>query len=168
MSFGGQVMRWDHLVDAFSLIKKGKISRATTHFTGEEDFFAEHHPGHPSVPEPFFVEMIAQTGGVLYGLGIDFKKEVILVKIEDAVFHTSVKPPCRLDIEARIEGGSEDGAWISGSVSMDGKPVATAKIMLIAIESLNDLPAGKVVFNDGFLKHYDVWNVVKKSEGVAV
>ncbi len=160
-------MRWD-LVDSFSVLKKGKVSRASKKFTGKEDFFAEHHPGHPLVPEPLFVEMIAQAGGVLYGLGIDFKKEVILVKIEDAVFHSAVTPPCHLDIEARIEGESEDGAWVSGTVSLGGKPVATAKIMLIAIESLNNLPSGKIVFNDGFLSHYDVWNVAKKSEGIKV
>ncbi len=160
-------MRWD-LVDGFSVIKKGKVSRASKEFSGEEDFFSEHYPGEPCVPEPFFIEMIAQTGGVLYGLGIRFKKEVILVKIEDAVFHGVVIPPCHLEIEARIEGDSEDGAWISGSVSSDGKVVASAKILLIAIESLNGLPAGKVVFNDGFLTHYDVWNVAKKSEGLTV
>ena len=160
-------MRWD-LVDGFSVLKKGKLSRASKEFSGEEDFFAEHRPGAPSVPEPFFIEMIAQTGGVLYGLGIGFKKEVILVKIEDAVFHAAVRPPCRLDIEAHIDGDSEDGAWVSGSVSCGGKVVASAKILLIAIESLNGLPAGKVVFNDEFLSHYDVWNVAKKSEGMTV
>ena len=155
-------------MDEFSVIKKGKISRASKEFSGEEDFFAEHYPGDPRVPEPLFIEMIAQAGGVLYGLGIGFKKEVILVKIEDAVFHSSVKPPCRLEIEAKIEGDSEDGAWVSGSVSCQGKIVASAKILLIAIESLNGLPAGKVVFNDGFLSHYDVWNVAKKSEELTV
>ena len=160
-------MRWD-LVDGFSVIKKGKISRAFKEFSGKEDFFSEHHPGDPSVPEPFFIEMIAQAGGVLYGLGIGFKKEVILVKIEDAIFYSSVRPPCRLEIEAKIEGDSEDGAWVFGSVNCHGKIVASAKILLIAIESLNGLPAGKVVFNDGFLSHYDVWNVAKKSEELTV
>ena len=160
-------MRWD-LVDTFSVLKKGELARASKEFSGEEDFFSEHHPGRASVPEPLYVEMIAQAGGVLYGLGIDFKKEVILVKIEDAVFHSAVRPPCHLDIEAHIEGDSEDGAWISGSVSLGGKAVASAKILLIAIESLDGLPSGKVVFNDGFLSHYDVWNVAKKSEGIKV
>ena len=160
-------MRWE-LIDQFSVIKKNGFSRAVKAFTGKEDFFAEHHPGTPFVPEPLFIEMMAQAGGVLFGLGIEFKKEVILVKIENAVFHSAVTPPCSLDIEAKVEEESEDGAWISGKVSLSGKVVASAKIMLIAIESLNGLPSGKIVFNDGFLSHYDIWNVVKKSEGIKV
>ena len=160
-------MRWD-LLDRFEVLKKNEVAKAFKTFSGEEDFFAEHHPGDPSMPEPLFIEMIAQTGGVLYGLGIEFKKEVILVKIEDAEFQTVVRPPCRLEVEARITGESEDGAWISGEVRQEGKRVASARILLIAIESLNGLSSGKIVFNDHFLSHYDIWNVAKKSEGIKV
>jgi 3-hydroxymyristoyl/3-hydroxydecanoyl-(acyl carrier protein) dehydratase len=161
-------MRWE-LVDKFELLKKGEVSRGFKEFSGKEDFFRAHEPGAPRVPEPLFVEMIAQCGGVLYGLGIEFKKEVILVKIEDASFSRQAVPPCRLDIEARIEEESEDGCWISGTVWQAGAEVAKARLMLIAIGSLSEsLGSGKIVFNDRFIKHYDVWNIAKKSEGIKV
>lgn len=160
-------MRWD-LIDHFEVLKKNVFSRAVKTFSGKEDFFAEHQPGSPSVPEPLFIEMIAQAGGVLYGLGIGFKKEVILVKIEDAQFQAPVRPPCTLEVEAHIAEESEDGAWIRGEVRSAGKKVASARVMLIAIEALNGLAPGKVVFNDHFLSHYDIWNVAKKSEGIPV
>lgn len=160
-------MRWD-LIDRFDVLKKGEYSRAEKSFTGKEDFFAEHHPGRPFVPEPLFIEMIAQTGGVLYGLGIGFKKEVILAKIEGASFLSAVQPPCRFSVEASIEEEREEGAWISGSVRQDGRLVASAKILLVAIDSLGEMPSGKVVFNDRFLAHYDIWNVAHQSEGSKV
>ena len=160
-------MRWD-LLDRFEVLKKNEVALSLKSFSGNEDFFTEHHPGSPSVPEPLYVEMIAQTGGVLYGLGIGFKKEVILVKIEDAVFHSAIRPPCRFEVEARIGEEREEGAWIDGAVRQGEKTVATARVLLIAIDSLNGLEAGKIVFNDGFLSHYDVWNIAKKSEGIKV
>ena len=46
-------MRWD-LVTSFQVLKKGSHSRAFKTYSGEEDFFKEHFPGRPRVPEPFF------------------------------------------------------------------------------------------------------------------
>lgn len=158
-------MRWE-LIDRFEVLKKGSLARAVKGFAGKEDFFAEHDPASPRVPEPFFIEMIAQTGGVLYGLGIGFKKEVILAKIEGARFSQAVCPPCSFVIEARIDDEREEAAWISGSVSQNGVTVASAKILLVAMDPPDGGP-GKV-FNDRFLSHYDVWNVAKNSEGMTV
>ena len=158
-------MRWD-LLDRFEILRKGEFARAHKSFAGSEDFFSEHHPGSPLVPEPLLIEMIAQTGGVLYGLGIGFKKEVILAKIEAADFPRAARPPCRFVIEAEIEEQREEGAWICGTVSADGTSVASAKILLVTMDSLNGAASGKVVFNDRFLSHYDIWNVAKSSERV--
>jgi 3-hydroxyacyl-[acyl-carrier-protein] dehydratase len=160
-------MRWD-LVDRFDLLKKGEAAKAVKSFSGKEDFFTEHAPGSPRVPEPLLLEMIAQTGGVLYGLSIGFKKEVILAKIEGASFPDAAVPPCRFVIEARIEDAREEGAWISGTVRCGRKEAASAKILLVTIDSLEGRTPGKTVFNDRFLSHYDIWNVAKKSEGMRV
>ena len=160
-------MRWD-LLDEFKLLRKGSRSEAIKTFTGEEDFFAEHEPGNPRVPEPLFIEMVAQAGGVLFGLGLEFKKEVILAKIEDAQFFRAVAPPCVLRIEAWFEDEREDGAWMAGRVFQDSSEVAQVKIMLAAVDSLVDDPGQKVVFNQGFLSHYDIWNIAAKSGGMKV
>jgi 3-hydroxyacyl-[acyl-carrier-protein] dehydratase len=157
-------MRWD-LLDKFEELKKGASARALKAFRGDEDFFAEHHPGRPAVPATLLIEMIAQCGGVLYGLGMDFKKEVILAKIGSARFHAEVAPPCRLTIETAIEDESEAGVRIAGRVSSGGRLAAEAEILLVAVESLGG--GKKIVFNDGFLKHFDVFNVARASEGAA-
>ncbi len=160
-------MRWD-LIDRFEVLKRGIYSKAIKAFDGKEDFFLEHHPGRPIVPEPLFIEMIAHAGGVLYGLEMDFKKEVILAKIDQAKFMSAVRPPCALVIEATLDEFREEAAWIKGSVSCQNKIVAEARIFLVSMDPLSSEPGKKVVFNDRLLKHYDVFNVAKKSEGLSV
>ena len=159
-------MRWN-LIEKFEVLKKGEFSRAVKRFSGREDFFPEHFPGKPLVPEPLFVEMIAQAGGVLLGLGIDFKKEVVLAKISKAKFYQEVAPPCEFEIEARIDEEREEGAWISGVVRSTGKTVAEASILLVTMDSLVDGQNGKIVFNETFLKHYDVYQVAKMSQSAS-
>jgi 3-hydroxymyristoyl/3-hydroxydecanoyl-(acyl carrier protein) dehydratase len=160
-------MRWD-ILEKLEVLKKGARVRALKSFSGQEDFFKENFPGKPLVPEPFFIEMIAQAGGVLYGLGLDFKKEVILAKIGEARFLKPVAPPCVFVIDAAIEEEREDGAWIAGTVKQNGVAVAEARILLAAVEGLsqNGHPQKQIVFSDQFLKHFDVLSIAKKSEGL--
>ena len=108
--------------------------------------------------------MIAQTGGVLLGVGIRFEKEVILAKIREAKFPRQVRPPCQFLVEATIEEEREEGAWIAGTVKLDGQVVAEAKILLITIEALDQGRKRQVVFNENFLKHYRILEIVKMSE----
>ncbi len=133
-------------------------------FSGHEDFFKEHFPGKPLVPEPLFIEMIAQAGGVLYGFGIDFKKEVILAKVSEAKFLRDVSPPCCFHIEAFIEEEREEGAWISGTVKMEDQPVAEARILLVTVDSFETNRKTRAVFSETFLEHFDIYNIAKLSE----
>jgi len=154
-------VRWQ-LIDRFLFLKKGCRAEAVKAFRGTEDFFTGHFPGKALVPEPFFIEMIAQAGGVLYGLGLDFQKELILAKVEEARFFAQVAPPCEFTVEAEIEEEHEQGGWISGSVWLGERTVASCRLLLVKMDDL----AGngkKVVFNDGFLKYFDIENVVKRS-----
>jgi 3-hydroxyacyl-[acyl-carrier-protein] dehydratase len=160
-------MRWD-ILEKFDVLKKGSCARARKSFSGNEDFFREHFPGRPLVPEPLYIEMIAQAGGVLYGLGLDFKKEVILAKIDRARFERPVAPPCAFVIDAVIEEEREDGAWIAGTVTRNGETVAEARLLLAAVEglSMNGRARKQIVFSEHFLGHFDVMNIAKKSEGI--
>lgn len=159
-------MRWN-LVDQFEILKKGSYVRARKRFTGKEDFFQNHYPKHPRVPEPLFIEMIAQAGGVLYGLGIDFKKEVILAKISHAEFNCTVSPPCDFVIESKIDDQREEGSWISGEVKMGSQSVAVAQMLLVTMDELGGKSGRKIVFSDSFLKEYDIYRVAEQSQRMA-
>ena len=107
--------------------------------------------------------MIAQAGGVLFGLGLDFKKEIILAKIQDVVFYREVPPPCHLSIEARLEDEREDGAWINGFVTWNQEKIMEARILLAAVDHLVE-EKNNIVFNDHFMKSYDILAVARHSE----
>lgn len=155
-------MRWD-LIDGFHSLKRGQHARAFKRFAGTEDFFAEHFPGRARVPEPLLIEMVAQTGGVLYGLGLDFAKEVILAKVDHARFHEVLQPPCGLEVEARIAEEREEGAWIEGTVFDQSRTVAEIRLLLVAMDGLEENKK-KIVFNDKLLSHYDVYEVARRTE----
>lgn len=150
-------MRWE-LIEKFDTLKKGFYAKSQKSYSGREDFILDHSG---TVPETLFIEMVAQTGGVLFGLGLDFKKELILAKVAEARFHEPVAPPCRLDIEAWIEEEREEGAWIKGKVSCQDRAVADVKLLLVSMDGLEG--GKKIVFNDHFLSHYDVYAVAARS-----
>ncbi len=159
-------MRWE-IIDAFQVLKKNSYARSRKAYSGKEDFFKEHFPGNPRVPEIFFVEMIAQTGGVLFGLGLDFKKEIILAKIMKANFGSPVAPPCELKVEAQLQEEREEGALVSGTVTQGRILVASAEILLVAVESLDPSSERKIVFNDKFIKFYDIPRIVEMSQALS-
>ena len=156
-------MRWD-LIGNFEVLKKGRYAVATKSFLGTEDFFEDHFPGKPLVPQTLMIEMIAQSGGVLFGFGFNFNKEVILAKISEARFTREVAAPCDFLIRAELEEEREEGAWISGHASLGAEIVAEARILLVTFNSLGGGRGKSVVFNDAFLRHYDIYNVAKASE----
>ncbi len=163
-------MRWD-LIDKFEVLKKKKAggdlasyARARKSFTGNEDFFDEHFPGNPVVPATLLIEMVAQAGGGLFGLGLDFKKEVILAKIDQASFTQPVSPPCDFVVEAVLEGEREEGAWVEGKISWNKKVISKVRLLLATMDSLDGSKKKKIVFNDTFLKHYNIYEVAKASE----
>jgi 3-hydroxyacyl-[acyl-carrier-protein] dehydratase len=163
-------MRWD-LIDKFEVLKKKKsegdlasYARARKSFTGSEDFFNEHFPGNPVVPASLLIEMVAQAGGVLFGLGFHFKKEVILAKISDASFAQPVKPPCDFVVEAVLESERDEGAWVEGKVYWNKKRVAEVRLLLATVDSLEGAEKKQIVFNDTFLKHAHVYEAAKAGE----
>ena len=158
-------MRWD-LIGNFKALKKGRYALAEKSFSGSEDFFEDHFPGRPLVPETFFIEMIAQAGGVLFGYGLDFKKEVILAKVSEARFALEAAPPCSFLIRAELEEEREEGAWITGSVTLGSEKIAEARLLLVTFDSLGGGNGKNIVFNEDFLRHYDIYNVAKAAEQV--
>ena len=156
-------MRWD-LIGNFEVLKKGRYAVATKSFSGSEDFFEDHFPGKPLVPQTLMIEMVAQTGGVLFGFGFDFNKEVILAKISEAKFTREVAAPCDFLIRAELEEEREEGAWIFGRVSVASETVAEVRMLLVTFDSLEGGPGKRIVFNDGFLEHYNIYDVAKASE----
>jgi len=90
-------MRW-LLLEKVHSIHKGKKAVASSKV-----------PQAPYSSEVLFIEMMAQTGGLLVGAESDYQKDLIFAKIENATITTIPNPGTPLQIEAWSESLGTEG-----------------------------------------------------------
>ncbi len=137
-------MRW-LLLNQVQSIQKGKKAIATSTV-----------PQAPYSCEVLFIEMMAQTGGLLVGAESDYQKDVIFAKIEQAVISYIPKPGALLQVEAWSEALGSEGGWLDATITCDGAAVAHAKLLLMAVPPLLPGRTASVTFHDAFIKHFNV------------
>ena len=137
-------MRW-LLLDKVHSIHPGKKAIASSKV-----------PKAPYSCEVLFVEMMAQTGGLLVGAESDYRKDLIFAKIENAIITTVPKSGTPLQIEAWSENLGSEGGWLEATITCAEGPVARAKFLLMAVEGLSTLQTKSVTFHDAFMKHFNV------------
>jgi len=137
-------MRW-LLLDAVQSIQKGKKAVAVSKV-----------PKAPYSAEILFVEMIAQTGGLLVGAESDYQKDVVFAKIENATFTPVPASGTPIQIEATAEGLGADGGWVEGTVTCAAQVIARAKLLLMAVGGLVPDKSGSITFHDAFMNHFNV------------
>lgn len=140
-------MRWFH-IDRFEVLERDKYARAVKCATLGEDHLHDHFPGFPIVPSALNLESMAQTAGVLAGYTYDFKKNVILAKVEKAHFPVMVRPGDKMVIEAWIDKVKPEGSWTHARISVDGGEVASASIIFVHVQ---DMLPDSFVFTDNFM-----------------
>jgi 3-hydroxyacyl-[acyl-carrier-protein] dehydratase len=126
-------MRWIW-IDKFVAFTSRESATAIKAVTLAEEHLHDLYPGYPIVPHSLIVEGMAQTAGILVGEARDFKEKVILAKIGRATFHRLTRPGDVLQFAAKIEQLSEQGAAISGLVTVDGQTVAEIELMFSHID----------------------------------
>lgn len=149
-------MRWFH-VDRFEALEKGKYARAIKCATMAEEHLHDHFPGFPIVPSPLNLETMAQTAGVLAGYTYDFKKNVLLAKVDRAEFPKMVRPGDKMIIEAWLDEIKPEGCWTHARITVDGTEVASAAIIFVHLE---DAMPESFVFTDNFMDLLDVSGVL--------
>ncbi len=156
------------MLDKFNFIDVEKNqSQAVKALSRGDGFFEEHYDLYPVLPESVQIEMIAQAGGVLVGAALDFKKEIVLGKIDFARYEKTILPPAQLVIDAWVEEKHDEGARIQGEITCDGQLVSEASILLIYMDQLDsktDLKSGEsIVFSDNFLNALQIREHLKVS-----
>src|SRR5256885_9154018 len=121
-------MRWIW-IDKFTEFTSRSSATAIKNVTLAEEHLHDLYPVFPIVPHSLIVEGMAQTSGILVGEARNFAEKVILAKVSRATFHRLVRPGDTLIFAAKIEQLSEQGASVSGRVTVDGDLVAEIELM---------------------------------------
>lgn len=137
-------MRWLLLEEVHS-IQKGKKASASSKV-----------PKAPYSPEVLFIEMMAQTGGLLVGAESDYQKDLIFAKIESATITNVPKPGTPLQIEAWSESLGTEGGWIEATITYAEGLVARAKLLLMAVGGLSPDQKRSITFHDAFMNYFSV------------
>ena len=153
--FGIYIMRWIHIDDILEL-KEGEYARAVKTVPSDTDYLEYHYPGFPIMPHSLLIESMAQTAGILVGKSIDFKKDVILAKIDRAEFFSITRPGDRLIIDARVEEMREEGACMECRIVCGDRAVARSRLMFAILDARGSemLGAKNFVFPSGFLSRF--------------
>jgi len=149
-------MRWFH-VDRFEVLEKNKYARAVKCVTLAEEHLHDHFPGFPIVPSSLNIESMAQTAGVLAGYTYDFKKNVLLAKVDKAEFPIMVRPGDKMIIEAWLDEVKPEGCWTHARITVDGKEAASASIIFVHLE--DEMPES-FVFTDNFMDLLEASGVI--------
>jgi len=136
-------MRW-LLLEKVRSIHKGKKAVASSKV-----------PQAPYSSEVLFIEMMAQTGGLLAGAESDYKKDIIFAKIETANILSVPKPGTPLQIEAWSESLGTEGGWFEATITCAEGLVARAKFLLMMV-GLSSGQRKSITFHEAFMNHFNV------------
>ena len=126
-------MRWIW-IDKFVEFTPKTSATAVKNVSLAEEHLHDLYPNFPIVPHSLIVEGMAQTAGILVGEARKFSEKVILAKIGRATFHRLVRPGDTIAFHATIDQLSEQGASISGRVTVGQNLVAEIELMFSHID----------------------------------
>ena len=154
-------MRWIW-IDKFTEFTSRTSATAVKNVSLAEEHLHDLYPAFPIVPHSLIVEGMAQTAGILVGEARNFEEKVILAKIGRATFHRLVRPGDMIVFAAHIDQLSEQGASITGRVTVGPELVAEIELMFSHIDKNMaglQFPEHNFVFTEQFtelLKTYRV------------
>lgn len=125
------------MIDRFIEMEKGKYAKALKNVTMGEDHIHDQFPSYPIMPNTLIIESMAQTGGILAGHSLDFKRQVFLAKLEKVTFYEIVRPGDQLMLEAWIDDLREEGGRIKAKAMVGETPIADASIMFVCLQNPN-------------------------------
>jgi 3-hydroxyacyl-[acyl-carrier-protein] dehydratase len=99
-------------------------------FRPDEWFFQGHYPDFPLVPGVLLCEAAMQAGAVLLSKHPKGDGVPVAGRLNDVKFKRMVRPGDTIQIESRLDERMADAFFMSGKVTVDGKPAATLNFVV--------------------------------------
>jgi 3-hydroxyacyl-[acyl-carrier-protein] dehydratase len=154
-------MRWIW-IDRFTEFTSRQSATAIKNVSLAEEHLHDLYPVFPIVPHSLIVEGMAQTSGILVGEARNFEEKVILAKIGRATFHRLVLPGETITYAAKIDQLNEQGASITGRVTVGDELVAEIELMFSHIDQNMaglEFPEHNFVFTEQFTELFKRFRV---------
>ena len=124
------------LLDEIVELVPGESARGRWHLTGDEDFFAGHFPGRPTLPGVLMVEAMAQLGAVAVLTDERFAGKLPLFGgIDSARFRRQVGPGDTLDLDITLGRFSARAGKGSGTASVGGERACAADLLFVVVDA---------------------------------
>ncbi|MFP5256602.1 MAG: 3-hydroxyacyl-ACP dehydratase FabZ [Acidimicrobiia bacterium] len=123
-------------VDEIVAVDPGRGATARWHLTGNENFFAGHFPGRPTLPGVLMVEALAQVGAVAVLRDERYAGKLPLFGGIDGVrFRRQVGPGDTLDLEVEMTRLSARAGKGHGRALLAGQVACEADLLFVIADA---------------------------------